>query len=259
MSELVHCTIWITNELPTNTYGEKIKHIWRVPVLSQWFLLRSTDKLLTTLYLRFACDVGYAAKRSVLPSFSPVPSVVYQSKYPAHRRAFSKSLHRRTPEKSNVTVVENPGKFLCSWLRRQKNQARKGTFNWGNSLGRDLFSEYCFLHLSFVPTCEIIFVHKYQLFIHEDCQHPVFIHELLTFIVCLNTLPFVLLRKGKEKKTLLFYRSKTEKKKIFIHPLWKRVPPKALITYVKESVQFLDHLRRNQPPLNKIIATSASE
>ena len=33
-----------------------------------------------------------------------------------------------------------------------------------------------------------------------------------TFIVCLNTLPFVLLGKGKEKKTLLFYRSKTKKK-----------------------------------------------
>ena len=30
------------------------------------------DKLLTTLYLCIACDVGYAAKRSVLPSFSPV-------------------------------------------------------------------------------------------------------------------------------------------------------------------------------------------
>ena len=173
---------------------------------------------------------------------------------------FPRCLHRKA-QKKNLTSQwwRTRASFFVPWLRRQKNQARKGTFNWGNSLGRDLFSEYCFLHLSFVTTCEIIFVRKYQLFIHEDCQHPVFIHELLTFIVCLNTLPFVLLRKGKEKKTLLFYRSKTEKKKIFIHPLWKRVPPKAFITYVKESVQFLDHLRRNQPPLNKIIATSASE
>ena len=151
--------------------------------------------------------------------------VFYRVLVPFRPSFISPNIQRIAEHFPRVYIEEHPknltsqwwrtrASFFVPWLRRQKNQARKGTFNWGNSLGRDLFSEYCFLHLSFVPTCEIIFVRKYQLFIHEDCQHPVFIHELLTFIVCLNTLPFYW-GKEKRKKPCYFTVAKQKKKDIY--------------------------------------------
>ena len=48
-----HRTIcWVTNELSASIYSVKIGHIWRVPVLLKWFLLRSTNKLLVLETLR---------------------------------------------------------------------------------------------------------------------------------------------------------------------------------------------------------------
>ena len=43
---------WVTNELSASIYSVKIGHIWRVPVLLKWFLLRSTNKLLVLETLR---------------------------------------------------------------------------------------------------------------------------------------------------------------------------------------------------------------
>ena len=80
------------------------------------FCFAPTDKLLRPCIVLLAMLVTLAAQLSEVfyRALVPFRPSFVSTNHPAHRRAFPKSEYRRTPEKPNVTVVENPGKFLWS-------------------------------------------------------------------------------------------------------------------------------------------------
>ena len=155
-------------------------------------LLCSTDKLLTTPYSCFVCDV-------------------------------------------NVTVTAKPGKFLCSVNTAKTRKSKKGkelSTDWGNFLGRIVFSEYCLLHFILCKLAKsYVFVRTYSLSTRN------IIIGYRTFVACLNTLSICPSSKKKKnkRKTLLFPMIAKQKKIItFIHPtIWKRV---ATTIYAQDSV-----------------------
>ena len=128
--------------------------MWRVPILLKLSLLCPTDKLLMTrlaLFVTLATQPSEVFYRALVP-FRPsviriVPSIIFLF---VQRNATHIARVKEEGHPKNLTSQwwRTRASFFVPWrLRRQKKkEARKGTFNRGNSLGRIIFSEYCLLH-----------------------------------------------------------------------------------------------------------------
>ena len=124
-------------------------------------LLCSTDKFLTTPNSCFVCDV-------------------------------------------NVTVTAKPGKFLCSvnTAKTRKNKPGKELLtDWGNFLGRIVFSEYCLLHFIL---CQLAKSYLFTRTVYSLSTRNINI-GYRTFIACLNTLSICPTLKKKKIRAKIDY------------------------------------------------------